>query len=354
MEMMSTVPWHVRRLGIVMEPHPADPHETCGVLNPAVTRGPDGQLYMLPRLVAASNYSRIGLTRVLFNRRGMPTGVERLGIALEPQALYELNTRTGGGVEDPSITYIAARRLYVMTYTAYGESGPRIAAAISRDLTHWRRTGLVCFAPIHGLDLAMHDNKDAVLFPEPTTAPDGRAALALIHRPTFAVPYPQLHEHRPSMWISYAPLAEIIAGKRVVFGQHHLLAAPRQGWEQLKVGAGTPPLRVEHGWLLLYHGVSARVGDAAARRPSVRYCVGALLLDGLDPRRILYRSSRSILTPQAATERAGEVPHVVFPTGLDVWPGGMLDIYYGMADRRIGVARTCVAYLLASVQHEAA
>jgi beta-1,2-mannobiose phosphorylase / 1,2-beta-oligomannan phosphorylase len=354
MEMTSTVPWHVRRLGIVMEPHPTDPWETCGVLNPAVARGSDGQLYMLPRLVAAGNYSRIGLTRVLFNRRGMPTGVERLGIALEPQAPYELNTRTGGGVEDPRITYIAARRLYVMTYTAYGESGPRIAAATSRDLTHWRRAGLVRFAPLHGLDLAMHDNKDAVLFPAPTTAPDGREALALIHRPTFATPYPQLHEHRPSMWISYAPLSEISAGKHVVFGQHHLLATPQQGWEHLKVGAGAPPLRIEHGWLLLYHGVSARVGGMADRRPRVRYCVGALLLDALDPRRILYRSARSILTPQAMAERVGEVPHVVFPTGLDMSPDGMLDIYYGMADRRIGVARTRVTHLVASVQREAA
>src|SRR5207253_3837209 len=110
MSVTTTVcPWRMRRLGIVMEPDPADPREAGGVLNPAVARGPDGQLYLLPRLVAAGNYSRLGLARVLFNRQGRPVGVERLGVVLEPDAPYELNPATGGGVEDARITHIAAR-----------------------------------------------------------------------------------------------------------------------------------------------------------------------------------------------------------------------------------------------------
>ncbi|HKO24868.1 MAG TPA: glycosidase, partial [Chloroflexota bacterium] len=66
-EMKSAAPRPLRRLGIVMEPDPADRREAEGVLNPAVTRGPDGQLYLLPRLVASGNYSRIGLARVLYD-----------------------------------------------------------------------------------------------------------------------------------------------------------------------------------------------------------------------------------------------------------------------------------------------
>ena len=69
---MSASPWQVTRLGVVMAPDPADPREVEGVLNPAVIRGPDGALYLLPRLVAAGNYSRIGLARVVFDRRGDP------------------------------------------------------------------------------------------------------------------------------------------------------------------------------------------------------------------------------------------------------------------------------------------
>ena len=182
---MNATPSPLRRLGIVMEPDLADPCEAAGVLNPAVARGPDGQLYVLPRLVASGNYSRIGLARVRCDPCGTPSGVERLGVVLTPQAPYELNTQSGGGVEDPRITYLATRGLYVMLYTAWGPTGPRIAAAVSRDLVHWRRTGLVQFARLHGLDLATVDNKDGLLFPEPVSASDGRPASAIIHRPTF-------------------------------------------------------------------------------------------------------------------------------------------------------------------------
>ena len=38
-----------------MEPEPGNPHEVEGVLNPAAIRGPDGKLYLFPRLVAKGN-----------------------------------------------------------------------------------------------------------------------------------------------------------------------------------------------------------------------------------------------------------------------------------------------------------
>ena len=351
MESLPVFPWRVRRLGVVMEPNPADPREAGGVLNPATARGPDGHLYLLPRLATVENYSRIGLARVVFNHRGSPVGVERLGVVLEPQAPYERNTRTGGGVEDPRVTHIATRGLYVMTYTAYGPTGARLAAALSRDLVHWRRLGLVRFAPLGGLDLAALDNKDGALFPEPMPAPDGRLALALIHRPTFPPPHHPVPERRPSMWISYAPLDEITATKHVVFGQHHLLAAPQQGWEHLKVGVGAPPLRLGHGWLVFYHGVSGRLGHGA---PRLCYRAGALLLDAREPRRVLYRSGRSILAPRVRAEHSGVTPHVVFPTGWDVRSETTVDLYYGMADSRIGVARTCLPQLLTAPWGQAA
>jgi beta-1,2-mannobiose phosphorylase / 1,2-beta-oligomannan phosphorylase len=70
--------------------------------------------------VATGNYARIGLARAVFNRRGTPVSVERLGVVLESHAPHELNADTGGGVEDARITHIAARRLYAMTDTAFG------------------------------------------------------------------------------------------------------------------------------------------------------------------------------------------------------------------------------------------
>ena len=75
----------LQRLGMIMEPEPGNPHEVEGVLNPGAVRGPDGELYLFPRLVAKGNFSRIGIARVRFNDAGDPIGVERLGIALEPK-----------------------------------------------------------------------------------------------------------------------------------------------------------------------------------------------------------------------------------------------------------------------------
>ena len=79
-----------------------------------------------------------------------------------------------------------------------------------------------------------------------------------------------------------------------------------------------------------------------------------MLLDGRDPRQVLYRSAHSILEPQVAAERAGPVPRVVFPTGLDVRADGVLDVYYGMADSRIGVARATLPALLPPALAQAA
>ena len=48
------------------------------------------------------------------------------------------------------------------------------------------------------------------------------------------------------------------------------------------------------------------------------------------------------------------MPRVVFPTGVDTWADGTLDVYYGMADTRIGVARGHLAALSGAAPAQAA
>jgi predicted GH43/DUF377 family glycosyl hydrolase len=67
--------------------------------------------------------------------------------------------------------------------------------------------------------------------------------------------------------------------------------------------------------------------------------VGVIVLDGDNVRTTRYRSPRPILAPEQEGERIGIVPNVVFPTGLDMPGADLIDVYYGMADARIGVAR---------------
>jgi predicted GH43/DUF377 family glycosyl hydrolase len=336
-----------------MEPATGDPQEVEGVTNPAATRGPDGHLYLFPRLVARGNYSRIGIARVLFNDDGDPAGVERLGIALEPEAAYEQRPG-GGGCEDPRITYVEPLEHYVMTYTAFSSEGPRIALAISDDLFHWERLGLARFWDYEGIVFDGVDDKDASLFPVAIPNPSGEPEVAILHRPLFPGTLPEETALRPasqrsdvdreSIWISYSP--KVLVGEQPYqlgqFTSHHRLAAPKSPWEKLKIGGGTPPVMTRHGWLIIYHGVSKPATPVDGGRQFC-YAAGAMVLSKEHPQKVLYQSSRPVLSPELPDELAGTVPNVVFPTGIDrrddLGTPDRLDVYYGMADQRIGVAR---------------
>ena len=53
----SPLPFELQRLGVIMEPEAGNPYEVEGVLNPAAVRGPDGELYLFPRLAATTRVS---------------------------------------------------------------------------------------------------------------------------------------------------------------------------------------------------------------------------------------------------------------------------------------------------------
>ena len=114
---------------------------------------------------------------------------------------------------------------------------------------------------------------------------------------------------------------------------------PQQPWEELKIGAGPPPIRTDEGWLLLHHGVSGRLEDGQDLQPAVRYCAGAMMLDRKEVWEVVARTAEPLLEPETDQERKGIVPNVVFPTALDERGDGTADVFYGMADARIGAAR---------------
>jgi predicted GH43/DUF377 family glycosyl hydrolase len=355
LEELERLQVRVERLGLVLAPN-GDPTETCGVLNPAATRAPGGELLIYPRCVAEGNISRVGTVRVAHERDNYDC--KRLDFALEPQAPYELRAHPGYGCEDPRVTYVPAIQSYLMAYTAFGPDGPRIAIAISSDAYHWDRLGPVRFA---GSANVVGDDKDAAFFPEPVLSPKGRKCLAFYHRPMLhlssvdgraAIPMIERmpFEDRESIRIAYVPIGPVLKdrGNLCDVSESRQVLSPDENWGSIKIGAGTPPVQITlgetKGWLALFHGVDAIDGESG-HGPSLRYSAGIVIHDFERPDHILYRSPKPVLTPESREERRGVVDNVVFPTGLDPRPDlgdRVYDVYYGMGDYSVGAARLFV------------
>jgi len=343
----------VERLGIALAPS-GDASESEGVLNPAVPRSRDGVLLMYPRCVSQGNVSRIGLAEAS-GPESNPT-FERLGFALEPREPFELRTASGGyGCEDPRVTFVPVLDLYVMAYTAFGPDGPRIAFALSRDAYVWERLGLADFS---ATGLPHGDDKDAVFFPEPVLSPAGVTSLAFYHRPmrhivapdgraAAAIAMERPPRERECTRIAYVPLEAVLQDRRKLLevAESILVLEAGPNWGLVKNGAGTNPLRIAEGWLSFFHGVDVRYSPEGTISGIV-YQGGIVVHDFEQPHIVRYRSPAPILSPETAEERHGIVADVVFPTGIDVRPGASprdYDVYYGMADSRIGRARIVLA-----------
>ncbi len=345
----AAVPYRLNRLGVIMTPEPDRPDEAEGVLNPGSGRGPDGTLWLLPRLVAAGNVSRVGLAEILVDD-GVPTGVRREGVVLAPDAGWERSI-SHAGVEDPRTTYLADLGVHLMTYVAYGPLGPKPALAVSHDLQQWQRLGPFHFGfdPALDTDLNLYPNKDVVIFPDPVPGPDGKPSYAVLHRPMWDLdwispgagePLPAgITDSRPGIWISYAPLDAVRADISALtqLSGHRLVAMPEFGWEKRKIGAGPPPLRIPEGWLVLHHGVQGTIEPGVDQQRNVYYSAGAMILSADDPGRVIARTPEPLLEPEHTSEQQGIVPNVVFPTAIERI-GERTFVFYGMADSRIGVA----------------
>jgi len=347
----ATFPFTIERLGVLMRPDLLDPLEAEGVLNPATARGVDGMLRLYPRMVAEGNVSRVGIADIELTD-GVPTGVRRRGVVLEADRAWERGT-DHGGVEDPRITWVPSLSLHVMTYVAFGPLGPKPALAVSEDGLEWERLGPLQFGYEDDLDtdLNLFPNKDVVYFPDVVPGPDGEPSYALLHRPMWDFsfvrpdekpPLPAgISDDRASIWISYIPVDDVQRDIRALArpSGHRFVAGPEFAWEQLKIGAGPAPLRVDEGWLVLHHGVTGTVvGGSFVPQNDVEYVAGALLLDAEDPSRVLARTSVPLLVPETAEETEGTVANVVFPTAIEEIDG-VHYVFYGMADAAIGVAR---------------
>ena len=233
------------------------------------------------------------------------------------------------GCEDPRITRLELEEqtLFLITYTAmsapaFSGLGDRVALISTEDFRTFIKHGVV----IPGVN-----DKDAVIFPELI-----HGKIAMLHR----VP--------PNIQICYFDDLEQLTHADDTFWRDYMaslddwtIMRPRSDWEVEKIGAGPPPIKTKAGWLLIYHGVD---------RNHV-YRAGAALLDIDDPSIVRARSPLPVLEPEEDYELFGDVPNVVFPEGAVV-RDGVLHLYYGAADRTVGLATCSLDDLIAFLLHE--
>ena len=117
-------------------------------------------------------------------------------------------------------------------------------------------------------------------------------------------------------------------------------------WDE-NIGAGPPPVKTEKGWLLIYHGIAMHYQPI--------YQAGVVLLDLNEPWRVISRGRYNVLEPREMWEMVGQVPNVVFPTGIIVDSydengfanhSSEVKLYYGAADTHIGLATSTIQSLI--------
>ncbi len=298
----------------IIEPNRDHAWEAKATFNPAAIEV-NGTFHIFYRTLSDDDTSMIGYAS---STDGLHIEKRLSDPVYVPREDFEKKARenVGSGCEDPRLTIIGDT--VYMCYTAYnGVDLPRIAltSILLKDLVanRWKWSKPTLISPPHV------DDKDAAIFPKKI---HGKYAI--------------LHRIGMSVWIDFVKDLKKFQSEKWVEGR--VLMKPRAGtWDSRKIGIGAPPIETKDGWLLLYHGISkSDVGQ---------YDVRVALLDKKDPTRVLARTKYPIFEPEMAYERDGIVPNVVFPCGA-VLKHDELYVYYGGADKVVGVATIKVSKLL--------
>ena len=321
----------VKKEGVLLEKTGFN-FESEGVLNPAaISEG--AFIHLFYRAVRKGNFSSIGYCML----KGPLVVAERHDTPiLVPEFKYESH-----GIEDPRITLID--EVYFLTYTAYDGVNALGALALSSDLVHFDKKGVIAprisyedFNRLVGPNCAVNEkyirynenghlaekdgtkvviwDKNVIFFP-------GRinGKMYFIHRikPDIQIAsITDLTELTPEFWNNYFQHFE-----------EHIVLTAKYDHEVSYIGGGCPPIRTDAGWLLIYHGVHDTIDGYV-------YSACAALLDLEHPEKEIARLPYPLFQPDYSWEQVGEVNNVCFPTGSIVHTDNLY-IYYGAADEQI-------------------
>ena len=338
---------HVKKEILLLSPT-EHKFENRGVFNPACI-AENGIIHLLYRATSTANYSTIGYCQL-----DTPT---HIAVRNEYPFLIPHEKHESQGIEDPRIVKIDDT--FYITYTAYDGKNALGSLILSKDLKSFSSGKII--APqltykefelsIGSTDVAKQKylrfvqlfnhrmgpevtqklfiwDKDVVFFPRKING-----KLAFLHRifPDIQIVYcNEMNELTDSFWREY--LFHI---------NEYTILKSKMPFEASYIGAGCPPIETAHGWLLIYHGVEDT-------HEGYKYHAGVALLDIENPTKEIGRLKNPLFSPELDWEKSGNVNNVVFPTG-SILQGDILYIYYGAADKYIGVASVNINDLLKEI-----
>ena len=213
-----------------------------------------------------------------------------------PETDPEFAEYTAGMYYDPRITELDGA--FYLMHAAHSGHGCRLSLLKTHDFDRFEWLGLV----------SSTDNRNGVLFPEKIGG-----LYARLDRPNTGGSF-------GDMWISYSPDLIFWGKSRCV------LRNAQVRWAWTKIGPGAVPIRTDHGWLTIFHGVRTQCAQHYV------YQLGVCLLELKDPSKLIGLAPEAILEPEETYELVGQTPSVVFTSGAVVESDGEVKVYYGGAD----------------------
>ena len=314
---------NVTRNGRILKRHHANPilkpksgnnWENDATFNPAAIHL-DNKIHLIYRAIGTNGISVFGYASSrdgvnIDQRLDYPIfALENpLEIAKE-QASFANPYVSGGswaGCEDPRLTQIGDR-IY-MTYVMFDGCNPPGVGMTSISVSDFLNKIWKWKKPMF-ISKPGEIQKNWMVFPEKI---NGKYAV--------------LHSITPNISIEYVDSLE---DDNLIIESMKKPGRDEHRWDNIVRGAGSPPLKTKHGWLVLYHAMD--------KRDPNKYKVGAMLLDYNDPTKILHRSKYPILEPIAHYENFGAKAGVVYVCGAVIKDETLL-VYYGGADSVVCVA----------------
>lgn len=277
----------------------------------------EGGIYLLYRALSSPHYNTATKLELSVSSIGIAKSKNGIDFRDRQRFIAPEKPWEYFGCEDPRVTKLDNK--YYIFYTAlsnypFGSEEIKVGLAISKDLETIQEKHLI--TPFNAKGMALFPEKIngeiwAVLTVN-TDQPPAKICLASFKK-------------EDGIW----------SGKYWQKWYKNIdknyLDLQRKPQDQIEVG--TPPIKTECGWLLIYSYISNYFS------PNSIFGIEAALLDLKNPNQIIGKTKASFLNPEKHYEQIGLIPNIVFPSGA-LLEKNLLYLYYGAAD-----TTCCVAFV---------